>query len=67
MALVYSILIVAAAFIFFAAVSYILVRTTFPKIENDDWEERYVEIKRNTDRLTQVRKRALSSKSRQLV
>ena len=60
MAILFSILLVTASFIAFAAISWLLVRSTFPKIENDDWEERYLQMKKETERLTRVRKSTYS-------
>ena len=63
MAIVFSILLVSAGFIAFAIISYFLVRSVFPKIENDDWEERYVEMKREAQKLTEARKKMYSFKN----
>jgi hypothetical protein len=57
MEIVYSILLVAGSFALFAFFSYFLVKATFPKIENDDWEERYVQLKKDTERFNQLRSR----------
>jgi hypothetical protein len=62
MAIVFSILLVATSFIGFAFISYFLVRSAFPKIENDDWEERYIEMKKEAQKLTEARKRSYSYK-----
>ncbi len=62
MEIVYSILIIAASFVLFAFFSYFVVKATFPKIENDDWEERYVQMKKDTERFNQLRDRDLHRK-----
>ncbi len=67
MAILFSILLVAASFIAFAFISWLLVKSTFPKIENDDWEERYLQMKKETDRLTRVRKSIYSFKNEKVL
>lgn len=49
-----SLLIVVVALVVFATISYFLVRSTFSRIDNDEWEERYVQMKKDTQ-LTQSR------------
>ena len=63
MEILLSILIVPASFILFAAILYFLVKVAFPKIENDDWEERYVQLKKNTERFNQLRSRRYNPKA----
>ncbi len=63
MEILLSILIVPASFILFAAILYFLVKAAFPKIENDDWEERHVQIKKNTERFNQLRSRTYKQKA----
>jgi hypothetical protein len=48
MELVLSLLIVIAGFAAFATISYFLVKSTFSRIENDEWEERYIQFKKET-------------------
>jgi hypothetical protein len=52
MEVVMSLLIVVAGLVVFATISYFLVRSTFSRIENDEWEERYVQMKKDA-KLTQ--------------
>lgn len=63
MEILLSILVVPASFILFAEIFYFLVKAAFPKIENDDWEERYVEMKKNTERFNQLRSRRFNQKA----
>ena len=56
MEIAYSILIVVGSFVFFVATSFLLFKLIFPKIENDDWEEHYVQMKHEAKRLAQLRK-----------
>jgi hypothetical protein len=46
MEIVTSLLIVIASFIVFATISYFLVKSTFTRIENDEWEEKYLQMKK---------------------
>ncbi len=49
-------IVVSLTFLFLLAILYFLVKRLFPKIENDDWEERYVQMKREAKRLTSLQK-----------
>lgn len=67
MAILFSLLLVTASFIAFAAISYLLVRSAFPKIENDDWEERYIQMRNEASRLAEARKKALYFKEEEIL
>jgi hypothetical protein len=57
MELLLSLMIVVAGFTAFAAISYFLVKSTFVRIDNDDWEERYVQFKKDAESLHRRRKK----------
>ena len=46
MEIVTSLLIVVASFAVFAAISYFLIKSTFTRIDNDEWEEKYLQMKK---------------------
>lgn len=48
--------VVASAFIVFAGLLLLFVKTTLPKIENDDWEERYIKMREDEKRLANLQK-----------
>jgi hypothetical protein len=64
MEVVLSLLIVTASFAAFAAISYFLIKSTFSRIDGDDWEEQYVKLKKEAKPLASKRRKLQFQKSK---